>query len=812
VATACSESESVDLKLLDESERMMRTIVDAGQRFRVLDALSAAFVRGRRLVDARRVAEEIDDPALCAIAVARIGLSESDVVERHQIFVDAVEIAKTETNASRRKKTLVDLAGTTLAAGALTLTRLVTPELPSDERSRVLQQLVLNLAREEDKKEFQDVMSEALSTIAELPHAEDQTAAYTDLGCVLLQLDCRTEAKRALLTGQLAAHSIPNKDYYEQLEAIASVVAMIVPQDGYFIQAAIALNRIGNAFATAGFVSDAETAVAEARQLLAAVEDVQQRETELSKIGQSSVSEPILKPESITTPKSESLVDMVRSGRLTEAATELEQVVRSRDASQTEYDLALHAVVRSLANINEVSTAFTVAEVISSAAERSHAQLSCVQAASRLGDRRGVERSFEAMVESVRCEKPFFQERLCGELFLALIHSDLLTEANQILDLMIGADANRVGLRLLDLVKELTATGHLDIADKVVNLISEPLWKEPAACIVSQGRSDLLKPPVLINDLISEGRIEGAAQLAHAIVNDYERSEALAALSIALAAKGDVDLARMVEAEIPKDIGSSLLSYEIAIEISSALARRGEIDNAIDVARAITFDRDRARAFAKLGPILAHAGHFDLAERLLLEGLTLVPTREKFLDTGSRIKLLGDLIEAASEAMLIEPTLLAAAELEKHSEVPTPDKWNPAGQILNYERTQEAAQSVAHRKRALQAIGAALIASERLGDAERIASALGEPALQAEMRRDGALRLVQKQHFSTALLALGRQKLDEWIKAFASWMPAIEEVQPGFSKTVLENVLQIAGWLRPDWAVITPLLRTSNIN
>jgi hypothetical protein len=307
--------------------------------------------------------------------------------------------------------------------------------------------------------------------------------------------------------------------------------------------------------------------------------------------------------------------------------------------------------------------------------------------------------------------------------------------------------------------------------------------------------------------LVNKGLIEQATQLAHGIDNDYEHSKALAALSVALAAKDDVDVARTVASEIPEKIGSSHLSYEIAIEIGAALARRGQFDDAIDTARAIDFDWARARAFAKLGPILADAGHSDKAEQLLLEALTLVPTTEQFFDTRTRIELLGNLIEAASEAILIEPTLLAAAELVKHEEVPTTDKWNPAGQILDYDRRQEAAKSASYRKRGLQAIGAALISLERLEDAERVAAALREPALQAATRRDGALRLVKRRHFARALSALGRQNLDDWIKAFASWMPVIEEVEPTLSRAVLANVVRIVGWLRSDWAAIEPLLR-----
>jgi hypothetical protein len=804
VATVNSESENVDFVLLNEAERMVRSIVDTKLRFKVLDALSTAFVQGRRLDDARRLAAEIDDPALRATAVSRIGLAVAAIPsEGQQILVDAFEIAQTVVDDSTRTQTLDNLARTTLAAGALNLTRQIAQHLPARERVSVLEQLVFRLADQECEKEFADLVSETLTTIGSLPHSEDQASAYTDFGSALLDVNRSSEAKLALAAGQIAASEISTRDYFEAVAAIASVVAMMVPQDSFFIQSALALNRIGLAFAKGGFDGDANAAFAEARQQLSQVGSEEQRQTSLSKIGKPPGREAISKVDTREAPKSEDLLSLARTGKLQDAANELEGRLRERGRFQAAFDRALVVVGKSLADLGDTSTTLALSSAISDAAERARALQCCVRAAAEFGDRDELERAFAAMVASVRCEQPYSQTKLFGELCVGMLRAGLLHEAKRLLECLVQTDDDdSVDLKLRDLVNEITAISHFDFADEVVHLTSNPLWKEPASRAVAAGREELLKPAVLLNDLVQKGSVEEAMLQARSIENDYERSQALGDLGVALARNDYVEAAQKVAAEIPDNIGSSLSISKIEIELPAGMARRGEVDSAIDAARAVESDWDRARAFARLAPILANAARQVEAERLLFEALRLVSTTDQFLDTKSRIALLGNVIEAAGAAVLVEPALHAAAELEKHEHPPIPDKWNPAGQMLSYDLTKEAEEAATHRTRALKEIGAALIFLGRLEDAERIASALGEPCMQAEMRREGALRLAKKRRFAQALAALGPQNLDDWIQEIASWAPEIEGVESKLSRTVLAKVMHIVGWLRSDWAAI----------
>ena len=60
-----------------------------------------------------------------------------------------------------------------------------------------------------------------------------------------------------------AAREIATLDYYEALAAIASVVAVVVPQDHYFTAAALALDRVGQIEQRADLAEDAKATYAE---------------------------------------------------------------------------------------------------------------------------------------------------------------------------------------------------------------------------------------------------------------------------------------------------------------------------------------------------------------------------------------------------------------------------------------------------------------------------------------------------------------------------------------------------------------------
>ena len=164
------------------------------------------------------------------------------------------------------------------------------------------------------------------------------------------------------------------------------------------------------------------------------------------------------------------------------------------------------------------------------------------------------------------------------------------------------------------------------------------------------------------------------------------------------------------------------------------------------------------------------------------------------------------MIEAASEAVIVEPALRAAAELEVHEQVATPDMWDPAGHIVAHDRHREAERAAAARTTSLRSLGATLIAAGRSHEARRVESALRDPAVQAATRRDGALALARTQRFADALNALGRQALDDWIAALAAWLPGFEQVEPGAGRRILQHVIDIASWSRPGWATVSQRL------
>jgi tetratricopeptide (TPR) repeat protein len=361
IATAYDDHARVNAPLLDESERIARGVEDVERRSQVLDVVSGAWILARNLAHARRVAQDIHDPAIRALAVARVGLAlASTSQDARPTLEEAVEIADGMSDLKRRNETLVDIAATVLEAGDLPLSRIVARKLPDAEHALMLQRVVVRFANA-DEATLADTVAEALAVIAKLAHAEDQAAAYASLGLALAETGRTANAVEVLAAARSAAHAIATTDYYDAVNAVASVAMVMVPQDGFFIQAAWVLDRVGHALMQAGRVDDAEAVFADARHELAGVADVEQRDAVLARIGTRPIADDA-RTESDTLnvgPERDALA-LARAGKLTEATAVLEESVRAREGALAARDGAARTLVASFAELGDLPTALAL--------------------------------------------------------------------------------------------------------------------------------------------------------------------------------------------------------------------------------------------------------------------------------------------------------------------------------------------------------------------------------------------------------------------------------------------------------------------
>jgi hypothetical protein len=342
------------------------------------------------------------------------------------------------------------------------------------------------------------------------------------------------------------------------------------------------------------------------------------------------------------------------------------------------------------------------------------------------------------------------------------------------------------------------------------------------------------------------GRFDEAGEVARAIQDEYGRAEALVALAVALAQVGHGQLAVVFReageaARAIQDAGSRALALS---DLAAALAHIGRFDEAGEVARAIPHRGSRTVALRDLAVVLAQAERFDEAgevartiqdagcQAVALRNLAAALAQAKRFDEACEVAR--TIQDAGSRAHALSALAAALAQAgDGQAGVVFREAGEVARSIQNEYRRAEALRELAsalvqagdeqaavtfreacgaarasQHAGALSALAAALVQAEQFDEAGEVVRAIQDARSREAALRDLAVALAQAGRFAEAFATLGQCKPDEFIQKVAEWNKPFDILRTGLSIPILQEVLRIVGWERPDWQRIYTLLAT----
>jgi hypothetical protein len=205
-------------------------------------------------------------------------------------------------------------------------------------------------------------------------------------------------------------------------------------------------------------------------------------------------------------------------------------------------------------------------------------------------------------------------------------------------------------------------------------------------------------------------------------------------------------------------------------DIAIALADAGHLDRADADASEIEERDDREQVLAVLTKRLAEAGLYDRAEALVRKIMT---------DSNPDIALSG-LVDAFARTGQIER----------------------ARAVLGTNRFSQ----VYYRDEARQSLAIALVRAGRDEEARALLESIETPAIRDDAERPIATALAASGRLDEALAELAPTRLDQFIAMVARWAPHFEQRHAGLALTVLSSVIDVAGWIRPDWRAVHEVL------
>ena len=736
VATAHGDAGQVDSPLLTQAEALARAVVDDATRADVWAALAHARASARAYDAALSAARQIPMPDARASSLGRLAgfppASAQMAVQEIDALMDVPDLAMTPL---AREELAVRLA----SGGWLDTALKVHTRLAPPIQARLLPTLLTLFAATGPDASFDAALAACIEAAMSLPHAEERADALCGVGAALLDLGRGAPLAEVMQRARVAAREIATADYFEALGAVASVAAIAVPQDPFFVEAARALDRVGLILRAGGCGTDADAVFAEAREFAAQGPGDARWESTLASIGREPADEhPSPAPDCVPP----SPLDLARQGRLTDAADRLDAAVALREQNAVARDTVAIGLAAACARRGEARRAQAVVECIAEAHARWRAQLACLIADHPQADPAQAARATDRLFAAAAAHAPLDRSILLSEAVAAFAGAGMNAQAVRCADEIVACGENAYpGLRLTELVTRCLAAGHPDVATALAARVTDPLWTRSAR---------------------------------QALEHHLHRQTS-----------GDVE---------PDRDGAGVVA---AVQC----ALRGNLEQAIAQLDAIEFDGDRARAAAQIVDCMGAPEHAQAADRLLSRAEGWLPPFDAFLDTDRRIERMAALAMAAGRAGLQDATLRLAAGLRRHEDVESADKWTPASQILAGDHRQRAERARAARIAALTALVVTLLCANVRADLVAVEAAFEHPSEAAAARRLAASRVAGRGHGLQALDAIGPQGLDEWIDALGA-LRGLERATLAEALRIVSWIrpdwAQIAGVLRAE--------------
>jgi hypothetical protein len=351
---------------------------------------------------------------------------------------------------------------------------------------------------------------------------------------------------------------------------------------------------------------------------------------------------------------------------------------------------------------------------------------------------------------------------------------------------------------LSELSKALAQVGHFAEAERVAWTIEES-WKQTDAFVA------------LSKAWAQDYQFPEAERIARAISRtDWRQVEALCEIAVVSAHSGDGATAEKFLAEarqLTESIEDLTWKPWALRALVTAFIQSDQFVEAEAIIGKIEDKEKQAWALQELAIATGKLDHFIEAREAIKPIESESQKTWLFWELGKRLIQLGqrsnadELFRAAEDAaQAIEPKYRASALKEL--------AINNA-QLGYFTESQRIIGTIDHwieRDRALTVLARELTQAGHFSEAKSLIQTIEDTKQQRWALGSLAAAFIRQQRFADALKELVPQTLDDFVHILASCASNFEKLEPGLSVKILQKVVHISSWTRPDWQVINGLI------
>jgi hypothetical protein len=350
---------------------------------------------------------------------------------------------------------------------------------------------------------------------------------------------------------------------------------------------------------------------------------------------------------------------------------------------------------------------------------------------------------------------------------------------------------------LEELSKALTQVGYFAEAEKIARMIQSDSWKSSWAL------------RELVKALSTHHNFAEAERIARAIPEtDWQRVEAFCAISVSLADSGDNTTATSLLREA-KQLAESIDApgkSSALRALVTAFIKIKQLFEAEEITYSIEDIETQAWALQELAIASEDPDRFTQARNAIDKidsGFERFPL---LLNLANKMAQLEQSNKADELFIAAERSLQDIALREQSYLLQELASDNARlGRFSESRRIIENIDSWMERDRALQLLIEEVTKVGQLLTARDLIQTITDKTAQRQAYGYLAFALMKQDRFEEALNELKTQTPDEFIRMLASCDSIFDRFEAGLSLGILDRVVQIIGWIRPDWRKISSI-------
>jgi hypothetical protein len=353
---------------------------------------------------------------------------------------------------------------------------------------------------------------------------------------------------------------------------------------------------------------------------------------------------------------------------------------------------------------------------------------------------------------------------------------------------------------LEELSKALTQVGYFTEAEKVARMIQLDSWKRSWALIE------------LVKALSKHHNFSAAERIARAIPEtDWQRVEAFCAISVFLVDSGDNTTATslLIEAkQLIKLIDSPGKSSALRTLVKTFIKIQQFLE-AEEITYSIEDIETQAWALQELAIASEDPDRFTQARNAIDKIDSGFERFSLLLNLANKMAQLEQSNKADELFIAAERSLQGIALREQSYLLHELASSNAQlGRFSESRRIIENIDSWMERDRALQVLIEEVTKAGNFTNARQLIQIVTNTTAQRHAHGYLAFALMKQDRFEEALNELKTQTPDEFIRMLASCDSIFDRFETGLSLALLDRVVRIIGWIRPDWRKIDSILST----